>query len=211
MATTVAGPVVLPDGTAPAHGRVIFTLRGSIGGSTLIITAPVAAPIVDGEISVALEGAAEGTAYGVVAEFWATASAALIRVQLPDIVITGTGTGTIADYAVASIPDGARARIEWKRGDTISWPVQMLDELRRPLSLTGSTVASALQGPDGVVRALSVAVTDAATGWIEVALGALAASGLPLGHHAWDIAVTTGSVVTRTPSATVIILEEVTP
>lgn len=212
MGSTIAGPVILPDGTNPAHGRVIFEARAPILGASAILRGPVVAPITDGEISIELEGAADGTPYAVTVEYWSAAKAQLIRQSLPDVVPTGAaGPYTLADLATLTPDAGSADHLIIKRGDSLSLPVVWVDRYGRPLDLTGVSVASALLGPEGVVRPLGVEVLDAATGSFEIAMLAVDTAALPLGEHQIDIKFAVGARVVRTLTASITLLQEITP
>ena len=212
MATTIAGPVILPDGTNPAHGRVIFEARAPILGASAILRGPVVAPITDGEISIELEGAADGTPYAVTVEYWSEARAQLIRQPLPDIVPTGaSGPFTLADLATLIAGAGIADHLTLKRGDSLSLPGVWVDQHGRPLDLTGVTIASALLGPDAVTRPLGVAVLDAAAGRFELSMLAVDTAALPLGGHQIDIKFTVGARVARTLTASITLMQEITP
>ena len=212
MATTIAGPVRLPDGTIPTHGRVIFEARQPIIDETLVLRGPVIAPISGaGVIDVDLEADAEGTPYAVTVEYWSPVQHRLISQALPDVVPTGTGTGTLADFAAVTVPAGAPREIRRKRGETITLGALYVDRFGRPISLTGVSVAAAMRGPDGVTRALSIAVISAAEGTFEIAMAAGATASLPLGPHDIDVKFSVGTLVVRTLTATIHIDQEVTP
>jgi len=212
MATTIAGPVRLPDGTLPTHGRVIFEARQPIVDETLVLRGPVVAPISGaGAIDVDLEADAEGTPYAVTVEYWSPVQNRLISQTLPDVVPTGTGTGTLADFAAVPVPVAAPREIRRKRGDTITLPALYVDRFGRPISLTGVSVAAALRGVDGITRGLTIGIISAADGTFEIAMAAAASAALPLGPHALDVKFTVGTVVVRTLTATIHIDQEVTP
>lgn len=211
--TTVTGTLELPDGTTPHLGRVIFTMAGWAKTSPeLFVNGSVDVPAAsNGTFSVALQTTEDlGVEYDVVFSHFDLARNKEVRTAVGRITVPSSGPVTLASLLPVRLPNGAGASYEHKRGDTLNIAVQMLDETGRPLSLTGSSAASALKGPDGVVRSLSVAVINAASGWLEVAMSALETADLPLGPHVWDIRVTTGSVVRSTPSATITMIDEVT-
>ncbi|PTX39405.1 hypothetical protein IQ03_04976 [Gemmobacter caeni] len=210
MATTVAGPVRLPDGSQPAHGRVLFTPRAPIVGSPVVTTSPVAATITAGAISIDLQGAADGSRYAVAVEHWSAVEGRLLTTDLPDIVVTDSGSVTIADAVALDVPEGPQEH-RIKRGDSLSLGCIYADALGRPKSLTGITVTSALRGPDGVTRALIVTVLDAAAGQFEITLAPAQTAALPLGAHAWDMKFAVGGRVYRTLTDTIHIDQEVTP
>lgn len=202
MPTTITDTVVLADGSVPAHGRIIFSCREAPDTNVLITS--VEAPLDDaGAFSVELIGNGDATAYAVMVECYSTMTGALVSEVRPDVVVGGSGSGTLADYSAVLLPVDASDTAVLRRGATLDFPVQILDEFRRPVDLTGSTVSSRLIGPDGVTRALAAAITDAAGGWISVAMAAASTAALPLGNHLWDLTVTTGSVVAITPASTI--------
>lgn len=214
MATQIAGPVRLPDGTVPAHGRVIFRPKnGAILGPTLVSGGAVVAPINGaGTIDVEIVGRAGGTPYLVAVEHWSDVENRLVTTPLPDVVpTTAPGPFTLADLAAVSIPRGASSEATWKRGDTINIGGQWIDEFRRPVDLTGMTVTAAMRGPDDVTRPLSVNVSAAAEGLLEISMTAGQSAQLPLGAHAIDVKITSGARVSRTQSGTIHIVREVTP
>ncbi|MDK8871483.1 hypothetical protein [Paracoccus sp. SSJ] len=214
MATQIAGPVRLPDGTIPAHGRVIFRPKnGGIVGATTVSGGAVIAPISGaGAIDVELVGRAGGTPYTVAVEHWSDVENRLVTTMLPDVVPTGAaGPFTLADLAAVEIPRDARSEAIWKRGDTINIGGQWIDEFGRPVDLAGKTVAAAMRGPDGVTRTLSVSVSDAAKGLLEISMPAGQTALLPLGPHAVDVKITNGARISRTQSGTINIVREVTP
>lgn len=202
MPTTITDTVVLADGSVPAHGRIIFSCREA--PDTDVLTATIAVTLGEtGEFSVDLEGNGDATAYAVLVECYSNVTDALVSEVRPDVVVDGSGSGTLADYSAVLLPVDASDTAVLRRGATLDFPVQILDEFRRPVDLTGSTVSSRLIGPDGVTRALVAAITDAAGGWISVAMAAASTAVLPLGKHLWDLTVTTGSVVAITPASTI--------
>lgn len=212
MATNVAGPVLLPDGSSPMHGRVLFRLLSPIIGGSVVASATVIAPITAGEIDVDLQAEAGGTPYAVAVEHWSAAEGRLVTTPLPNVVPTGAaGPVTLAQIAAVTVPASAGNEASWKRGDTISIGGQWLDEHGRPLNLSGLTIAAALRGPDGVVRALAAVLTDAASGLIEISMTAALSAALPLGAHAIDVKITNGARVSRTQTGTIHIIPEVTP
>lgn len=214
MATQIAGPVRLPDGTIPAHGRVIFRPKnGGIVGATTISGGPVVAPISGaGMIDVELVGRAGGVPYTVTVEHWSEAENRLVTTMLPDVVPTGAaGPFTLMDLVAVEIPRDARSEATWKRGDTINIGGQWIDEFGRPVDLTGMTVSAAMRGPDGITRPLTVHVSDAVKGMLEISMSAGLSAQLPLGPHAIDVKVTSGARVSRTQSGTINIDKEVTP
>jgi hypothetical protein len=210
MATTVAGPVRLPDGSQPSHGRVLFAPRAPIVGSPVVTTSPVAAKITAGAISIALEGAADGSRYAVAVEHWSAVEGRLLTTDLPDIVVTDSGTVTIADVVALDVPEGPQEH-RIKRGDSLSLGCVYADRLGRARPLTGITATSSLRGPDGVTRALVVTVLDEAAGEFEVSMAPSQTAALPLGPHAWDIKFAVGGRVDRTVTDIVHIDQEVTP
>lgn len=212
MATTIAGPVILPDGTNPAHGRVIFEARAPILGDAAVLRGPVVATIASGAISVDLEAEAGGTPYAVTVEYWSAALGQLVRQPLPDVVPTGAaGPFTLADLATLTTGASGSRSLSLKRGDSLSLPGIWVDQHGRPLDLTGVTIASALLGPDAVTRPLGVAVLDAATGRFELSMLAVDTAALPLGGHQIDIKFTVGARVVRTLTASITLLHEITP
>ena len=214
MATQIAGPVRLPDGTIPAHGRVIFRPKnGGIVGATTISGGAVVAPISGaGMIDVELVGRAGGVPYTVAVEHWSEAENRLVTTMLPDVVPTGaSGPFTLMDLVAVEIPRDARSEATWKRGDTINIGGQWIDEFGRPVDLTGMTVSAAMRGPDGITRLLTVHVSDAVKGMLEISMSAGLSAQLPLGAHWVDVKVTSGVRISRTQSGTIHIVREVTP
>lgn len=212
MATNISGPVRLPDGSIPTHGRVIFRLLGPILGGEVVAAATISAPIVAGAIDVDLEAVAGGTPYAVAVEHWSATEHRLVTTALPNVVPSGeAGPVTIAEIAAVPIPPSARSEATWKRGDTINIGGQWLDEHGRPLSLVGLTVTAALLGPDSETRALMVNVANAAAGLLEISLAASLSAALPLGAHRIDVKMTSGARVMRTQTGTIHIIQEVTP
>lgn len=214
MATTIAGPVRMPDGTIPTHGRVIFRPRlgGYVGSPAVTAGAVVAAISSAGAISVVLEGRADGTPYAVVVEHWSVADQRMVSTPLPDVVPTGAaGPFTLADLAAVDVPRCATNENTWKRGDTISIAGQWIDHHRRPLDLTGYAIAAAMRGPDNVTRDMLVTVTAAATGLLSIGMSAAETALLPLGDHLIDVKARIGARVARTQTGIIHIAEEVTP
>lgn len=212
MAIQIAGPVRMPDGTIPAHGRVIFTARAPILGGTLVTTGPVVAQIDGaGDIDITLQAEASGTPYGVTVEYWSDVEGRLIAAALPDIVPSvGAGPVTIADLT-AEVIIGALDAHRIKRGSTLDLPCRFVDQHIRLLPLTDLTVTSALRGPDGVTRALTVTVSDPDGSDFEVSMSHIQTALLPLGTHGWDIKFSTGARVLRSITGQIIIEQEVTP
>lgn len=202
MATTIADTVVLADGSVPTSGRIIFGCREAPDADVLR-TAIAVTLDAGGAFSVDLEGNGDATAYAVLVECYSGVTDALISEARPDVVVDGSGSGTLADYSAVLLPADASDTAVLRRGATLDFPVQILDEFRRPVDLTGSTVSSRLIGPDGVTRTLTAEITDATAGWIGIYLSADNTASLPTGNHLWDLTVTTGSVVAITPASTI--------
>lgn len=211
MATEIAGPVRLPDGTIPAHGKIIFRRKEAQISDGVVLTAPVSANIDGaGDFTITLAAASSGTPYSVIVVYWSAVENRLLSCPLPDVVPTGAaGPVTLAGIAAHVLPD-VPSEHRVKRGSTLILPCRLLDKNARPQPLTGLTIASDLRGPDGETRPFTVAVLDSATGDFEVLMTAAQTALLPLGGHAWDIKFSTGARVDRTITGTIIIEQEVT-
>ncbi|WP_312529441.1 hypothetical protein [Paracoccus sp. (in: a-proteobacteria)] len=212
MPTTISGPVLLPDGSNPQHGRVIFTARRARLAGSVVVPAPIAVPITAGAISVALQGEAEGFPYAVSVEYFSAAHNRVLVSPLPDIVVSAEATGTLISLAAVSIPTDAASAVRIKRGDTLNLPFIWLDRNNRPISHAGVTISSALLGPDGQRRNLTVSkIAPATSGAVELAMSAGLTAQLPLGAHHIDIKFSTGARVLRTITGQIIVDQEITP
>jgi hypothetical protein len=92
--TRVFGPVNLPSGEVPAHGRIRFALRDwDRDGDTVIPAAAIEAVLdaqggLDAQLWASLSGARHLT-YGVEVTWWSPALRALAHQTLPDIAVPG--------------------------------------------------------------------------------------------------------------------------
>lgn len=212
MATRIAGPVRLPDGTNPTHGRVIFEAREMQVSDSAVLRGPVIAEITAGAIDISLVGEVNGTRYSAAVEYWSYGEQRMLRQALPDVVVTGTGTGTLGDFATVIIPSDAGGEAGWKRGDTIEITGIWLNEHDRPHDLDGVTITSSVLGPDGTKRDLSVALdSNTKSGRFELSATAAETADWPLGEHRIDVKFSrSGGRVSRTVTGTIIIEQEIT-
>lgn len=211
MATTISGSVLLPDGTIPAHGRVVFQARAPIGADALVLAAPVSVRIEAGTITASLAGQEEGAVYSVTVEHWSDTSARLLRQALPDIVVTGSGAGTLAGLAVVEWSEYGKP-YAIKRGDTLSVGCIWLDQNDRPASLADTTVeADMLPTGGGEVIHLTVLVdSDAETGRFSLSLPAEQTADLDTGPYMIDIKYSRNGAVAHSSTGTIIIGREIT-
>ena len=107
--TRVFGPVTLPSGEVPAHGRIRFTLRGwDVDGDTIVPGTTIeatldAAGLLDVNLWASLSGARE-LAYGVEIIWWSAALRSLARQALPDIAVPAGADVKISDLLSIPVP-----------------------------------------------------------------------------------------------------------
>ena len=189
---TISGPVRLPDGTNPQHGRIIFRRTTPELGQGLTVPGPVEAIITGGVFTIDLNAVAEGAVYAVGVEYWDEVSQSLAHVGLPDIVVAGDGPFTLAQ--VSTVQTATRDTYELHQGDTAVLPVTMLDANRRPVSLTDSTVSGWLERGDVRVPVTVNKVTGS-TGLVQMTITAPVSAGLALGLHTAVIQMRVGTQV----------------
>ncbi|SMO64121.1 hypothetical protein [Paracoccus laeviglucosivorans] len=195
MPTTISGPVLMPDGTNPTQGRLILTARRPRLSSPLVVPGPVEALISGGQISIVLQGSADGMVYAVVAEYWSAAVGKIVAVKLPDIVIPAEdGNGTLAAFSAIEIPPGATNFHVIDQGETLNVGMRYADANMRPASLAGIGLSSWL-GRKGQQRVpLTVAIINAGQGTFEISLGA-AQTALLSGKYQWVVRMSSGARV----------------
>lgn len=193
MPTKITGPVRLPDGTAPAHGRIVFHRRASGTSSPLVLPGPVEARIgTNATFSIDLEGDSDGTVYGVLVEYWPSPAGRLVSVRLPDVVVDGTGTFTLAQVSAVQVPARAGDTLEVYQGETINFGMQWLDENDRPRNLTGITITSWLS--NGLNRlGLSRTTISLSQGTFELTATAAQTASLSAGRYDWFVRSATGT------------------
>ena len=107
--TRVYGPVLLPSGEVPAHGRIRFTLRGwDSDGATMVPAATIEANLdavgrFEAQIWASLAGARQ-LAYGVEVTWWSPALRALARQALPDIAVPAVTEVKLKDLLSTPVP-----------------------------------------------------------------------------------------------------------
>jgi|GEM_PF-4982562 len=107
--TRVFGPVALPSGEVPAHGRIRFTLRGwDVDGDSVVPGATIEATLdaagnLDTMLWASLSGAQQ-LAYGVEVTWWSPVLRALARQSLPDIAVPAGADVKLKDLLSIPLP-----------------------------------------------------------------------------------------------------------
>lgn len=193
MPTTITGPVRMPDGTIPTHGRVIFTRLKPLAGERIVTTAPVIADISGtGTISIALDGQQLGTPYSVRVEQWSAVAGRLISEPLPDVVVTDDGTGPIGNFT--ALPPVRADTYFLNQGDSASLPVTLLDANRRPANVSDAFINGWLER-GAEQTSVTVAKVNAAAGIVEMVITAEVSAGLTKGEYTGVIKLTVGTRV----------------
>lgn len=192
MAATITGPVRLPDGTVPAHGRIIFRRVGVEIGGVLTVPGPVSAPIEAGGFSIALDVDPAGAVYTVAVEYQDGVSYGLTTVTLPDIVLTANAEVTLENVVTVPVPRTGET-MTIRQGESLNVGAQYLDHNNRPVGIGDVSITSWLgRGEDRVD--LNVSKLDASAGTFEVSASASVTSGL-LGRYDWAIRMASGGRV----------------
>lgn len=197
MPTIITGPVRLPDGTIPAHGRIIFRRRHPRIDSPLVVPGPVEALIgTDGSFEVTLDGEVEGTPYAVTVEYFDDTQYVLRSVLLPDAVPGQNVPGpvSLASVSAVPVPSSAGTAHVINQGETLDVGLQYLDENNRAASISDVEITSWLGRADTPRTNLSVAKTAAAAGQFEISLPA-AQTELLRGTYEWVIRMSAGARV----------------
>ncbi|MCJ8139557.1 hypothetical protein [Falsirhodobacter halotolerans] len=193
MPTTITGPVRLPDGTIPAHGRLIFQRRMPGVGNGVTLAGPVAAALDgNGAFSVSLQGEASGTRYAVKVEYQNGLTSRLISDNLPDVVVTGSGSSTLSAVSVVPIPQAASCHVI-EQGETLNVGAQYLDTNDRPVAINDVSITSWVTR-DGARQNLSVSKIDQAAGTFEISASAAITANLR-GTYQWNIRLAAGARV----------------
>lgn len=192
MPTIITGPVQLPDGTTPSHGRLIFRRKQPRISSPLVVPGPIEARIgTNGSFTVSLDGEIEGTAYSVLVEYWDGSGQDLRTVHLPDAVAGRNVAGPVplADVSALQIP--TRDGYELHKGDSATFAITMLDGNDRPADITDSAVSAWIER--GEARTIITAVkANAAGGVVEIAIDAATSATLALGQYMMVIRLAVG-------------------
>lgn len=192
MPTIITGPVQLPDGTIPSHGRLIFRRKQPRIASPLVVPGPIEARIgSNGSFSVSLDGELEGTPYSVTAEYWDYSGQALRLVDLPDAVAGRNVAGPVPLADISAIQMPTRDGYELHRGDSASFAVTLLDGNDRPADITDSYVSAWLER-DSVITPMTAVKANAGAGVIELAIDAATSASLPLGAQLMVIRLAVG-------------------
>lgn len=193
--TQVVGPVVMPDGEVPAHGRITFErLATGVDGGSIITRGPVEA-VLDGSgnFEVELQSEAAGTPYRVTVSYWSAARNRLVTEVLANAVPSGqAGPVTHDAIAAVSIPAQAGDTVTIRQGDSLNLALQHLDGNDRPLATTGLTFTSWIERAGDAAVPLTVTVINAGAGTLEFTLSAGVIAALPTGTYAWVVRMTNG-------------------
>ncbi|MDH2326013.1 hypothetical protein QCN27_03940 [Cereibacter sp. SYSU M97828] len=195
MPTIITGPVQLPDGTIPSHGRLIFRRKTPRIASPLVVPGPVEARIgANGSFSVTLDGEAEGTAYAVLVEYWDDSDQAPKSVHLPDAVAGRNVAGPVPLADVSAVQMSTAREYVLHKGDSALLPVTLLDVLDRPADISDSSVSSWLErGAERIP--IAAAKSNAAAGLIEVTISAAVSAALQPGSYTAVIRLAVGGRV----------------
>lgn len=212
----ITGTIALPDGTPPLFGSLIFSITGWAKDAPHIVAPePVEASTgSDGTFTCNLQATSDKRVqYKVELRYRRSQATSETLVTLGVIEVGPEPSYVLADL----LPDPwallpTVQSVSFKRGDTISVGVIIMDRNGHPQDLSALDVQADLKAPDGSRKSFQVTVSsDATSGVVELLLGSSESETLPLGEHQVDIKrMSADGFVRRSPTFKITIREEVT-
>lgn len=101
------------------------------------------------------------------------------------------------------------SEVQAKRGDTLILACTRTDAAGDPVDLTGQTITSQMKYLDESIN-LSVLVTDAAAGTLELFVSAAAMENASIGRYSCDVEFDTGTRIISTETFYINVLEDIT-
>lgn len=214
--TTVTGNIEFPNGSTPARAVVRFRLTGADkNGGNVFLGVSEFTVANNGSFSAEVQhtdGMDERTFYEVTASYFDAAVGQQVNQLLGMVKVPQSGTSiTLASILPVPVPSNASSVHRAKRGDTISFGIQMLDQYGRPLDLTGYSISAAMRQGEGLLQNFQVTRVSNPNGRFDLTLPAESTAALPTGAYAFDIKFSNGVRVARTMTGTIILESEVTP
>lgn len=213
--TTVTGNIEFPNGSTPARAVVRFRLTGADkNGGNVFLGVSEFTVANNGSFSAEVQhtdGMDERTFYEVTASYFDAAVGQQVNQLLGMVKVPQSGTSiTLASILPVPVPSNASSVHRAKRGDTISFGIQMLDQYGKPLDLNGYSISASMRQGNNRIG-FSFTPVNRAQGRFDLSLAASVTAALELGSYDFDIKFSTGVRVSRTLTGTIIIDPEVTP
>lgn len=200
---SVTGRVSLPDNTYPRNADIEFTLIGPMATTTTesVIPAMVTFPVAsNGTIAVSIApnaGAYHGTRYRISVVEYTTAAKSIEwrRHDLGTVKVTSdTSIGQLTPVRLNVEPYHV---MEFYKGDTISIPLQSLNDDGTRASLTGVTIRARMRhAATGVETQLTVDNINRSQGYYRVYMADT--SNLSVGTYLWNLSFTANGEKTST-------------
>lgn len=209
--TRITGPLVLPDGEVPRHGRVRFALPGAAAAGTVgLAPGPVTAVLdADGEIDVQLQASDaldHPSAYAAHVTYYSEGLSRLHEAAIGPIWVPSDDV-TIGEVLPVRLPMAGGSQVDLVRGDSLRLALRPLDDRTgRFGSLSGVSASSWMRRGD---EAVTFSVTIAG-GIIEITAAPAVTATLSPGRYDWAVRLQQGAV-RRTWLGTILVQEAPRP